>query len=93
LAFKSPDDDLESLAARARKPFDTSSETTSSAPDAVGAPAPFFGDIMPIKDLQLLVSPENDPRVVDLRNATAFVAGNLKAIECPAGYFKAGCGE
>ncbi|MGV1098319.1 hypothetical protein ACUUL3_02785 [Thiovibrio sp. JS02] len=70
LAFKTLDDDAESLAANARKPFDTAAEPKP--------PTPFFGDTMPLKDIQLLVNPENDPRVVDLRNATAYVAKNLK---------------
>jgi hypothetical protein len=70
LAFKTLDDDAETLAANARKPFDTAAEPKQ--------PTPFFGDTMPLKDIQLLVNPENDPRVVDLRNATAYVAKNLK---------------
>ena len=78
LAFKSPDDDLEGLAAEARTPFDTAAESTPSTPDGAGRATAFFGDTMPIEDLGLLVHPENDPRVVDLRNATTFVAKNLK---------------
>lgn len=70
LAFKTLDDDPESLAADARKPFDTAAEPRP--------PTPFFGDTMPLKDIQLLVNPENDPRVVDLKNATAYVVKNLK---------------
>jgi hypothetical protein len=70
LAFKTLDDDPESLAADARKPFDTAAEPRP--------PTPFFGDTMPLKDIQFLVNPENDPRVVDLRNATTYVAKNLK---------------
>ena len=71
LAFKTLDGDAETLAANARKPFDTAAGTSGTA-------TPFFGDTMPLKDIQLLVNPENDPRVVDLRNATAYVAKNLK---------------
>lgn len=70
LALKNLDDDAEPLAANARKPFDTAAEPKS--------PTPFFGDTMPLKDIQLLVNPENDPRVVDLKNAIAYVAKNLK---------------
>jgi hypothetical protein len=70
LAFKTLDDDAETLAANARKPFDTAAEPKQAIP--------FFGDTMPLKDIQLLVNPENDPRVVDLKNATAYVAKNLK---------------
>ena len=70
LAFKTLDDDPESLAADAREPFDTAAEPRP--------PTPFFGDTMPLKDIQLLVNPENDPRIVDLKNATTYVAKNLK---------------
>jgi len=70
LAFKTLDDDAETLAANARKPFDTTAEPRP--------PTPFFGDTMPLKDIQFLVNPENDCRVVDLRNATTYVAKNLK---------------
>lgn len=70
LAFKTLDDDAETLAANARKPFDTAAEPRP--------PTPFFGDTMPLKDIQFLVNPENDPRVVDLKNATTYVAKNLK---------------
>ncbi len=70
LAFKTLDGDTETLAANARKPFDTAAEP--------GPPTPFFGDTMPLKDIQLLVNPENDPRIVDLKNATTYVAKNLK---------------
>ncbi|MHB8223863.1 MAG: hypothetical protein ACYDHV_13605 [Desulfurivibrionaceae bacterium] len=76
LAFKTLDDDAETLAANARKPFDTAAEPKQ--------PTPFFGDTMPLKDIQLLVNPENDPRIVDLRNATAYVAKNLKDSANPA---------
>lgn len=69
-AFKTLEDDPESLAADVRKPFDTAAEPRP--------PTPFFGDTMPLKDIQFLVNPENDPRVVDLKNATTYVAKNLK---------------
>ena len=73
LAFKSLADtslglktlDLESQAAGARQTFDS-------------AGTPFFGDTMPLEQVRLLVEPENDPRVVDLRAAVGFVAQSLK---------------
>lgn len=73
------DADLESLAAGARKPFDTAGDF--KLPEAVepGGATPFFGDTMPLADIQLLVDPESDPRVVDLRQAEAFLVENLKA--------------
>jgi len=81
LALKGVDDDLTALAAQAREPFDTAGDTMNGAdnePIAVEAPTPFFGDTMPEADLRLLVEPENDPRVVDLREAQSFVVASLK---------------
>ncbi|MDO8971145.1 MAG: hypothetical protein Q7U74_10685, partial [Saprospiraceae bacterium] len=80
VGFKSPDDDAEMLAANARKPFDTSAEPgdTRAADLTGGAPTPFFGDTMPTADIHLLVNPENDPNVVDLRNANTYVVDNIK---------------
>lgn len=86
VGFKTPDDDAETLAANARKPFDTASEPgdTRAADLTDGAPTPFFGDTMPTADIQLLVNPENDPNVVDLRNANAYVVENIKKGPSPA---------
>ncbi|MEW6672149.1 MAG: hypothetical protein AB1427_10610 [Thermodesulfobacteriota bacterium] len=80
LAFKTLDGDAENLAAGARKPFDTAADTATpgSGTTTAGGATPFFGDTMPIAQIQLLVHPENDPNVVDLRNATAYVAESLK---------------
>ncbi|MDH5525609.1 MAG: hypothetical protein OEY01_16705 [Desulfobulbaceae bacterium] len=78
LGFKALDGDLETLAADARKPFDTAGDMTLPVPEPAGEPTPFFGDTMPVEDLQLLVNPENDPRVVDLRQAKAYVVESLK---------------
>ena len=78
LQFKALDSDAESLEANARKPFDTPSDVASTASGISGQATPFFGDTMQLKDIQLLVNPENDPRVVDLRNASAYVVKSLK---------------
>jgi hypothetical protein len=80
LSLKSLDGDAEKLAANARKPFDTPAETTGadSGTATGGSGTPFFGDTMPDADLQLLVNPENDPNVVDLRKAVKYVAENIK---------------
>jgi len=78
LDFKTLDGEMESLAAGARAPFDTAVAMAEPLPDAAAGATPFFGDTMPEKDLRLLVNPDNDPMVVDLRNAVAYVAGNLK---------------
>ena len=80
LGLKTLDGDMENLAANARKPFDTGGLGLKGLDDAPPAPAPtpFFGDTMPVADIQLLVNPENDPRVVDLREARKFVVESLK---------------
>lgn len=72
-------DDAETLASNARMPFDTPPEqTVDSDGMRIGEATPFFGDTMPLKDIQLLVNPENDPRIVDLREAKSYIVENLK---------------
>lgn len=79
LTFKGLDDDPETLAANARKPFDTASDSvTDSGTITTGGGTVFFGDTMPMEQLELLVNPENDPNVVDLSNAVEYVAKNIK---------------
>lgn len=78
LAFKSLDGDMETLAANARKPFDTPSDFKPPTSEEMGSATPFFGDTMPIEDIKLLVNPENDPRFVDLRKANNFVNDNIR---------------
>ena len=78
LAMKTLDGDAETLAANARKPFDTQGDLKPPAEDTTLNPTPFFGDTMPIEDIRLLVNPDNDPRVIDLRDATTFVVDNIK---------------
>lgn len=78
LDFKTLDGDMEALAAGARQPFDTASDFTLPPSESGGNPTPFFGDTMPTEDLQLLVNPENDPRVVDLRKAKTLIVDSLK---------------
>jgi hypothetical protein len=65
-------------------PFDTpSDQTVGSDAVTIGKATPFFGDTMPLEDIQLLVNPENDPRVVDLREAKTYVVENLKEVDDP----------
>ena len=78
LDFKTLDGEMESLAAGAKKPFDTAGVMTGPVPAVSAGATPFFGDTMPETDLRLLVDPENDPRVVDLRSAVTYVVGNLE---------------
>lgn len=78
IGFKTLESETELLAAAARSPFD--SALALKAPGsggAVGGATPFFGDTMPLEDIQLLANPGNDPKVVDLRNAVTYVADNL----------------
>jgi hypothetical protein len=82
LGFKSLDGDPESLAANARKPFDTAGDTAVNPSSGNLGGTPFFGDTMPVEDIRLLVNPENDPDVVDLRDAEKYVVENIK--ETPA---------
>jgi hypothetical protein len=77
-------DDAEILAANAQMPFDTpSDQTVGSDGLTTGKATPFFGDTMPLEDIQLLVNPENDPRVVDLREAKTYLVQNLKQGDDP----------
>ena len=71
-------DGMEALAANARKPFDTAGDMGLTSPEVLDGGTPFFGDTMPIEDIQLLVNPDSDPRVVDLRDANTYVARNIK---------------
>lgn len=78
LGLKSLDGEAETLAANARAPFDTPATPGLTGPEPTGAATPFFGDTMPVEDLQLLVNPDQDPRVVDLTKAHHFVVSSLK---------------
>lgn len=75
--YKGVDDDLTRLAAQARAPFDTAG-TGPVVPLPAASPTPFFGDSMAVADLRLLTEPENDPRIVDLREAKTYVVQSLK---------------
>jgi len=79
--FKRLDDSTEMAAAAARSPFDTAGGTAGSPapPVPAGGPTPFFGDTMPMEQVRTLVNPENNPNVVDLRQAKTFIAENLKS--------------
>lgn len=79
VGFKTLDGDMEALAAGARKPFDTAGTLKPPSPGTpLGGGTPFFGDTMPVATVQFLAQPENDPNVVDLRNAQTFVVQSLK---------------
>lgn len=79
LSFKTLDGDLETMAANARKPFDTPADLIPPQPAAPSAaPTQFFGDDVPLADIKLLANPENDPRAVDLHEANRFVVQSIK---------------
>lgn len=78
IGFKTLESETELLAAAARSPFDSAPALKApGSGGAVGGATPFFGDTMPLADIQLLVNPGNDPKVVDLRNAVTYVTDNL----------------
>lgn len=81
LDFKTLDGEMETQAANAERMFDTPGglpKPEDSGQVAIAGATPFFGDTLPEGDLRLLVHPEGDPRIVNLRNAVAYVADNLK---------------
>jgi hypothetical protein len=79
LNFKTLDGDDERLSSEARKQFEnTTVPAAGSSSSATGNATPFFGDTMPLVDIQTLADPENSPNVVDLRGATKYVAENIK---------------
>jgi len=79
LSFKGLDGDLETMTANARKPFDTAGALVPPpAPPEPVVPTQFFGDTMPLADIKLLANPENDPRVVDMREANRYVVQSIK---------------
>jgi len=78
LDFKTLDGEMEKLASEARRPFDSEPKVKAPGSEGASGVTPFFGDQMPIEQIRLLVYPENDPNVVDLRNARNYVVENLK---------------
>jgi hypothetical protein len=76
-----PADTAEDLRSGAGTGFDTAANGRVPTAAPAAAPTPFFGDTMPPADLQTLLNPEGDPRVVDLRQAVTYVVGNLKTNE------------
>ncbi|HEY3389683.1 MAG TPA: hypothetical protein VGK38_08945 [Prolixibacteraceae bacterium] len=72
--FNNLNGDAEKLSSDARRQFEVSGDAPLSGPVAPVAATPFFGDAMPIEDIQTLVSLDNNPNVVDLREAKQFVS-------------------
>ncbi|MDP4291005.1 MAG: hypothetical protein Q8908_07985, partial [Bacteroidota bacterium] len=79
LDFKTLNGDAEALSANARHQFERGIKIpvadSSSQHQATG----FFGDTMPMTDIQTLVEPENNPDVVDLRQSKQYVAAQIKS--------------
>jgi hypothetical protein len=79
LDFKTLDGDAETLATNARKQFEVTGTSPVSVSSLTGNATPFFGDTMPLENLQTLLNPENNPNVVDLRDAKKYV--NEKSVK------------
>ena len=71
--FNNLNGSAETLASDARKQFEVTGNAPLSTPAIPGNATPFFGDAMPVEDLQTLVNLDNNPNVVDLRDAKKFV--------------------
>ncbi|MDO9262086.1 MAG: hypothetical protein Q7U08_09115, partial [Flavobacteriaceae bacterium] len=78
LDFKTLDGEAETLSVNARKQFVDPNLTPISDSTAIGNGTPFFGDSMPIVDLQNLISLENNPNVVDLRDTKNYIDEKIK---------------
>jgi len=78
LEFKTLNGNAETLSADARNQFENGIKLPASGTVATGGGTPFFGDTMPIEDLQTLVNTDSNPNVVDLREATKYVEENKK---------------
>jgi hypothetical protein len=78
LGYKILDGEMETLAANARKPFDAPPQLKVPGPETVDGGTPFFGDSMPLEDIRILVDPETDPDIIDLRKAGTYVVKNIK---------------
>lgn len=77
MEFKTLDGEAEALSSGARKQFENTAIPVPGPADATNA-TPFFGDTMPLADIETLLNPENNAAVVDLRNGTKYVDENIK---------------
>ena len=71
MEFKTLDGDAEPLSAQAREQFEP--ESAATAPSTTQGATMFFGDVMPPEDLQTLLDLNNNPAIVDLREADRFI--------------------
>lgn len=72
IGFKTLDGDAESLSSEARKQFEA--DGIAPALSAThGAATPFFGDVLPAEELQTLLDLNNNPAIVDLREADNYI--------------------
>ncbi|MDP2088680.1 MAG: hypothetical protein Q8J84_04695 [Flavobacteriaceae bacterium] len=78
LDFKTLDGEAETLSANARKQFEDPNLSPISDSTKIGNGTPFFGDTMPIVDIQTLVDIENNPNVVDLRDSKKYIDEKIK---------------
>ncbi len=78
MEFKTLDGDAETLSNNSRNQFENTTISPVSAQSNPGNPTPFFGDAMPLADIQTLLNPEANPNIVDLRSANGYVADNIE---------------
>ncbi|NWJ49532.1 MAG: hypothetical protein HXX14_20940 [Bacteroidetes bacterium] len=81
--FKTLDGNAENMSRGARDQFEGGLKLPASGPLTPGNPTPFFGDAMPAADLQTLTNTDNDPNVVDLREASKYVVASIKNDSLP----------
>lgn len=68
----------ENVADALSKPFDTPADRLAADSIDMKTGTAFFGDSMALPDIQTLIEPENDPSVVDLREARSYLIENHK---------------
>ncbi|MDP3352881.1 MAG: hypothetical protein Q8S44_03990 [Flavobacteriaceae bacterium] len=78
LDFKTLDGEAENLSTAARNQFEGLSTNTVTDSTTIGGGTQFFGDSMPIVDLQSLEDLNNNPNVVDLRETQKYVEENIE---------------
>jgi tetratricopeptide (TPR) repeat protein len=75
--FKTLDGDTERLRADAGKQFENTSIKLLPDSANTGNATPFFGNVMPMEDIQTLINPQNNPEIVDLMDAKKYVVEKI----------------
>jgi flagellar motility protein MotE (MotC chaperone) len=76
LDFKTLDGDMEKMRKAASNQFEP--ESTGSSSTSVNRGTDFFGTNVTQADIDLVTDPDNDPMIVDLRNAKNYIVKNIK---------------